>query len=187
MGTIPLYAYVILNPERKTREEEKFYSEILERVTYLEGRKRKRKVEGKFVEFKHGKARVKEDEIERELRKMGVMMLLSTKRMGCAEALELYYSRDIIEKNFRYFKTDLELLPAKVHREDAIRAYVLLMFISLCLLLRLKKVKLPMSPTEAFLLLRMVKKKIYDTTSVVVGVGKEQAEIFEKFSCVVPK
>jgi predicted glycosyltransferase len=33
----------------------------------------------------------------------------------------------------------------------------------------------------------MVKKKIYDETSVVVGVGKEQKEIFEKFGCIVPK
>lgn len=184
---IPLYAYVILNPERKAREEKELYSEVLERVAYLEGRKRKRKVAGSFVEYKYGKARMKEDEIERELRSKGVMILLSTKRMGCAEALELYYSRDIIEKNFRYFKTDLNLLPARVHREDGVRAYVLLMFISLYLLLQLKKVKLPVSLAEAFLLLRMVKKKIFDETSVVVGIGKEQEEIFEKFGCLMPK
>lgn len=185
--TTPLYAYVILNPERKAREEEKFYSKVFERVEYLEGRKRKRKVSGEFVEFKYGKVRMKEEEIERELRRMGVMILLSTKRMGCAEALELYYSRDVIEKHFRYFKTDLDLLPARVHREDGIRAYVLLMFVSLFILLQLKRVKLPMSLAEAFLLLRMVKKKIYDTVSVVIGVDKEQSEIFEKFGCVVPK
>ena len=185
--TVPLYAYIILNPERKTREEKGFYSEILERVEYLESRKRKRKVGGRFVEFKYGRARMKEDEIEKELRRKGVMILLSTKRMDCAEVLELYYSRDIIEKNFRYFKTDLSLLPARVHREDGIRAYVLLMFTSLYLLLQLKKVKLPMSLAEAFLLLRMVKKKIYDEASVVVGIGKEQEEIFEKFGCIVAK
>jgi hypothetical protein len=184
---IPLYAYVILNPERRTREEKELYSEILERIAYLAGRKRKRKVKGEFVEFKYGKARMKEEEIERELRRKGVMILLSTKRMDCAGALELYYSRDVIEKNFRYFKSDLNLLPARVHREDGIRAYLLLMFISLYLLLQLKKVKLPMSLAEGFLLLRMVKKKIYDETSVVVGVGKEQKEIFEKFGCIVPK
>ena len=187
VGTVPLYAHVILNPARKAREEERFYSKILERVEYLKSRKRRRRVGGEFVEFKHGKVRMKEEEIERELRRMGVIVLLSTKRMDCAEALELYYSRDVIEKHFRYFKTDLDLLPARVHREDGIRAYVLLMFISLCLLLQLKRVKLPMSLAEAFLLLRMVKKKIYETTSVVVGVDKKQREILEKFGCVVPK
>jgi len=184
---IPLYAYVILNPERKTREEKEFYSEFLERAAYLEGRKRKRKVSGEFVEYKYGRVRMKEDEIERELRRKGVMILLSTKKMDCVEALELYYSKDVIEKNFRYFKSDLNLLPARVHREDGIRAYVLLMFISLHLLLQLKKVKLPMSLAEGFLLLRMVKKKIFDDGSVVVGIGKEQKEIFEKFGCLVPK
>jgi len=185
--TVPLYAYVILNPERKTREEKELYSEILGRVAYLEGRKRKMKVAGRFVEYKYGRARMKDEEIERKLRRNGVMILLSTKKMDCAEALELYYSRDIIEKNFRYFKSDLNLLPARVHREDGIRAYVLLMFISLYLLLQLKKVKLPMSLAEGFLLLRMVKRKIYDDGSVVVGVGKEQKEIFEKFGCIMPK
>ena len=184
---ISLYAYVILNPERKTREEKKLYSEILERIAYLESRKRKRKVSGRFVEFKYGRAKMKEKEIEEELRKKGVMILLSTKRMTCAEALELYYSKDVIEKSFRYFKSDLDLLPARVHREDGLRAYVLLMFLSLYLLLQLKRVKLPMSLAEAFLLLRMVKKKIFDEASVVVGVGKEQEEIFEKFGCLVAK
>jgi transposase len=187
METVPLYAYVILNPERKTREEKEFYSKLLGRVAYLEGRKRKRKVAGRFVEFKYGRAKMKEEEIQKELKRKGVMILLSTRRMECAEALDLYYSRDIIEKNFRYFKSDLNLLPARVHREDGVRAYVLLMFISLCLLLQLKKVKLPMSLTEGFLLLRMVKRKIYDEGSVVVGVGKEQKEIFEKFGCIMPK
>lgn len=187
VGTIPLYAYVILNPEQKAREEERFYSKVLGRVEYLESRGRKRKVGGEFVEFKRGKVRMKEEEIEEELRRMGVVILLSTRRMDCAEALELYYSRDIIEKQFRYFKTDLDLLPARVHREDGIRGYVLLMFISLYLLLQLKRVKLPISLAEAFLLLRMVKKKIYETASVVVGTSKEQMEIFEKFGCVVPK
>lgn len=187
VGKVPLYAYVILNPERKMREEKEFYSEFLERAAYLEGRKRKRKVAGEFVEYKYGRVRMKEEEIERELRRKGVMILLSTKKMDCAEALELYYSRDIIEKNFRYFKSDLNLLPARIHREDGIRAYVLLMFISLYLLLQLKKVKLSMSLAEGFLLLRMVKKKIFDDGSVVVGIGKEQKEIFEKFGCLVPK
>jgi len=184
---IPLYAHVVLNPERKAREEKELYSEVLEKIAYLEGRKRKRKVGGRFVEYKYGKARMKEEEIERELRRKGVMILLSTKRMSCAEALELYYSRDVIEKNFRYFKSDLDLLPVRVHREDGIRAYVLLMFISLYLLLQLKKVKLPMSLAEGFLLLRMVKKKIFDEGSMVVGIGKEQKEIFEKFGCLVAK
>lgn len=183
----PLYAYVILNPERKAREERELYSEVLEMVAHLESRKRMRRVSGRFVEFKHGKVRMKEEEIERELRRRGVMILLSTRKMGCAEALELYYSRDVIEKNFRYFKSDLALLPARVHREDGLRAYVLLMFISLFFLLQLKKVRLPISLAEALLLLRMVKKKIYEDGSVIVGVGKEQEEIFEKFGCLVPK
>jgi hypothetical protein len=61
------------------------------------------------------------------------------------------------------------------------------MFISLYLLLQLKRVKLPVSLAEGFLLLRMVKKKIYDDGSVVVGIGKEQEEIFEKFGCIVAK
>ncbi len=133
------------------------------------------------MEFKHRKVRMK------ELRRKETMVLLSTKRMSCAEALDLYYSRDTIEKHFRYLKTDLELLPARVHREDGVWAYVLLMFISLCLLLQLKQVKLSMSLAEAFLMLRIVKKKLYDTTSVVVGVSKEQRKIFKKFGCVVPK
>ena len=187
VGTVLLHAYVILNPARKAREEEKLYSEVLERITYLESRKRKRKVSGRFVEFKYGKAGMKEKEIERELRRKGVVILLSTKRMTCAEALELYYSKDVIEKNFRYFKSDLDLLPARVHREDGLRGYVLLMFLSLCLLLQLKRVKLPVSLAEAFLLLRMVKKKIYDEGVVIVGVDREQREIFERFGCVVPK
>jgi len=189
VGTVRLYAYVILNPERKTREEKEFYSQLLDRTAYLESRKRKRKVGGQFVEYKYGRARMKEEEIERELRRKGVMILLSTKKMECAEALELYYSRDVIEKSFRYFKSDLGLLPVRVHREDGIRAYVLLMFVSLCLLLQLKKVKLPMSMSlaEGLLLLRMMKKKIFDEGSVVVGIGKDQKEILEKFGCLMPK
>ncbi len=41
VGGIPLYAYVMLNPERKAREEKKLSSEILERAAYLRGRRRK--------------------------------------------------------------------------------------------------------------------------------------------------
>lgn len=157
------FAYVVLDPERKGKETRKMLMELDE---------------------------IDSDYSEKEfmLRKKGIMMLLSSIDLDTDEVVPLYYSRHIAEQLFKFSKDDLKLLPLRVHSEESMRGYLLLMFVTLTVFLLLRK-QLGKNVTveEALLLLRNLKAKVFGKEMIISEVAKEQRNIFEKLGIIVPK
>jgi len=157
-----LWAYVILDPQRRTRELQDIYAKYIEKELL-------------------------ESQIERELTRKGFMILLSTQELSLSEALQLYYTRDFIEKCFRYFKSDLALIPLRRHNTATLAGYMLINFLALALYLQLKKSQIEFSLEEAWIILRQIKKKVYEDSSILTELTKEQKEILKAFNLIVPK
>jgi transposase len=157
------FACVVLDPERKGKETRKMLMELDE---------------------------IDSDYTEKEfmLRKKGIMMLLSSTDLETDEVVPLYYSRHIAEQLFKFSKDDLKLLPLRVHSEESMRGYLLLMFVTLTVFLLLRK-QLGKNVTveEALLLLRNLKAKVFGKEMIISEVAKEQKNIFERLGIIVPK
>lgn len=156
------YAYIVLDPERKGREMKKVILEAME--------------EGY------------EGDIDYTLKKQGVMILLSSFKIGKEEVVPYYYLRHKVETLFGYSKDDLQLIPLRTHREETLRGYLLLMFITLVVFMRLKgEVGGRWTVEEILLKMRNMKCKVYDKEVLVQEATKEQKEILKILKILVPK
>lgn len=158
------YAYIILDPERRGREIRRTLLKVMDEVS-------------------------KEDrEMEYILMKKGIMILVSSLDVDREEVVSLYYTRQIAERLFGFSKDDLNLLPLRVHKEETLRGYLFLHFATLVVYSMLKKeLGKDYTVEEVLLTLRNLKCKVYEGEVVVQELTKQQREIFERFSILVPK
>jgi transposase len=156
------FAYIILDPERKGREVRKLLIEALEE-------------------------RREEAEVEERLRARGVLILLSSFRLDNAEVLPCYYLRNQVETIFGFAKDDLKIVPLRVHKEQTLRGFLLLQFLTLLIFIKLKKaLGSDYTVEEAMLILRNLKAKVFDKELVIAELSKQQKDIIEKLSIIVP-
>ncbi len=158
------YAHIVLDPERKGRETKKLLINAIE------------------------DKESDEENVEFELLKSGAMILVSSFEIDKKEVVPLYYMRQIVEKLIGFAKDDLDLIPLRVHREETLRGYLLLIFITLTVFTLLKKeVGNDYTVEEALLTLRNLKCKVYDKELIIQEVAKQQKEIVENLDIIVPK
>ena len=160
-----VYAYVVLDPERKGREMRRTLLKVMDEIE-----------EGE------------EEEMEYILMKKGVMILISSSELDRENVISLYYTRQIAEKLFGFSKDDLNLLPLRVHKEETLRGYLFLQFASLVVYSLLKReLGRDYTVEEVLLTLRNLKCKVYEDEIIVQELTKQQRKIFEKFGIMVPK
>jgi len=160
-----VYAYVVLDPERKGREIRRTLLKVMDEIE-----------EGE------------EEEIEYILMKKGIMILISSSELDRENVISLYYTRQIAEKLFGFSKDDLNLLPLRVHKEETLRGYLFLQFASLVVYSLLKReLGRDYTVEEVLLTLRNLKCKVYEDEIIVQELTKQQRKIFERFGIMVPK
>ena len=71
-----------------------------------------------------------EDEIQKEIDKLGFFVIVTSKEMTASEALDIYRKRDSVEKIFRMLKTGLEYDTFRVHSQDSLESKTYVMFIA---------------------------------------------------------
>lgn len=159
-----VYAYIVLDPERKGRETKKVL------LTALDDED----VDRKEVDFR--------------LLKKGVMILVSSFEMTKEEVVPSYYVRQMVERLFGFSKDDLRLLPLRVHKEESLRGFLLLQFMSLVVFVLLKKaIGKDHTVEEILLTLRNLKCKVFDDEILVQELTRQQKEIVEQLDVMVPK
>jgi len=159
----PVFAYMVLDPVRKGRETTKLLLQL-----------------DKMDENSDEKAFL--------LKKKGIMILLSSLDLPEENVVSFYYSRQIAEQLFKFSKDDLNLLPLRTHKEESLRGYLLLMFITLSVfLLMQKKLEKKVTVEEALLILRNLKGKVFEDELLIPEITKEQRLLFERFNIIVPK
>ncbi|MGC8700210.1 MAG: transposase [Thermoplasmata archaeon] len=152
-----LYVYVILDPERRGREIKRYLKKHLNEADDF------------------------------SLKRKGYMVLISSYDIAKEDLIPLYYTRQMIEKAFSYSKTDLSLIPLRVHGEATLRGYFFVVFLALDVLISLHSELKDRPVNEVLDLLRNLKCKVYDKEIVVQGLTKDQKEIFERFNIIMPK
>ncbi|MGC8663155.1 MAG: transposase [Thermoplasmata archaeon] len=152
-----LYVYVILDPERRGREIKRYLKKHLNEADDF------------------------------SLKRKGYMVLISSYYIEKKDLIPLYYTRQMIEKAFSYSKTDLSLIPLRVHGEATLRGYFFVVFLALDVLISLHSELKDRPVNEVLDLLRNLKCKVYDKEIIVQELTKDQKEIFERFNIIMPK
>jgi transposase len=158
------YAHIVLDPERKGRETKKLLIDAFE------------------------DKESEEERVEFELLKSGAMILVSSFEINKNEVVPLYYMRQTVEKLIGFAKDDLDLIPLRVHREETLRGYLLLIFITLIVFALMKKeIGNDYTVEETLLTMRNLKCKVYNDELIVQELAKQQKEVIEKLGIIVPK
>ncbi len=115
------------------------------------------------------------------------MILVSSFEIEKQEVVP-YYMRQTVEKLIGFAKDDLDLIPLRVHREETLRGYLLLIFITLTVFALMKKeIANEYTVEETLLIMRNLKCKVYYDELIVQELAKQQKEVVEKLDIIVPK
>jgi transposase len=159
-----VYAYIVLDPERKGRETKKLLLEALEQE------------------------KDDEDDIEFQLMKKGIMILVSSFKLKKKDVVPFYYLRQTVERLFGFSKDDLKIVPLRRHKEETLRGFLLLTFIALVVFVQLKKAIGEKHTVEGTLLtMRNLKSKVYDDEILIQELTRQQKDITEELKIIMPK
>ena len=96
-----------------------------------------------------------------------------------------YYERQTLEQIFGFAKHNNNILPLRVHSEQAVRGYLMLAFLALIVFVTMRqRLKMPMD--HALLILRNLKAKIFASDIVVQEVNRKVKNIFELLGVIMP-
>jgi len=157
------YAHLVLDPKRKGREMNRLMVQC--------------------VDEKDKQA----EEISYNMLTRGIMILVSSCKMKKEEVVPTYYIRQTAEKMFGFSKDDLELLPLRVHSEEALRGFLLMQFLSLAVFVKIKE-RLGKKHTveELLLTMRNLKCKVYDNKILVSEMVKKQKDFMKELDILMP-
>jgi len=104
-----LYAYIAIDLQRRNDESYGY-------------------MQGALEELQNGK--LTDEQIRRKLETIGVFVLICTECIDTHEILPMYYTRQAIEQIFDVNKSNVDLVPLRVHNEDTFRGHLMLTFIA---------------------------------------------------------
>lgn len=158
------FAYIVLDPERKGREMKNF---LLQNIKNKEN---------------------SVEELEYDMMKRGIMILVSSFNLKNEEVVPSYYVRQTAEKLFGFSKDDLSLLPLRVHNEESLRGFLFMQFVTLIAFVHIKnKLGKEHNVEEILLKLRNLKCKVYDDEIIICEPNKQQKEVLQKLDILMPK
>jgi len=158
------FAYIVLDPERKGREMKNF---LLQNIKNKEN---------------------SVEELEYDMMKRGIMILVSSFNLKTEDVVPAYYVRQTAEKLFGFSKDDLSLLPLRVHNEESLRGFLFMQFVTLIAFVHIKnKLGKEHNVEEILLKLRNLKCKVYDDEIIICEPNKQQKEVLNKLDILMPK
>ena len=108
------------------------------------------------------------------LKKAGIFVLISTKKISKEKILDRYYMRQSVEQVFGFAKSELDLLAIRVHSDEAVSGYLFLEFIVLCFFIELRNKVSNFGTVEQTLLkLRNIKSKTLNNYIIIQESTKE--------------
>jgi transposase len=158
-----LYAYIMLDEECQKNEVKKIVKNYLENPDDTVNASQKLECSGKFI-------------------------LISSLNINIDEVLPLYYQRQSIEQIFDISKTYANISTLRAHSEETVRGILLICFISTIIysLISSKLAQSKYSALSALIKTHYLRIKIYENTTIVEELTKEQNEIFELMNITCP-
>jgi len=151
----PAYLHIYFNPEKATEEKKSFYRKLEDMRNEILSNERKSSNEEAYKKYfltkktpKRGiKVTIKENAVEEATRYYGYFAFLSNIKIDSIAALELYRTKDIIEKAFGNLKDRLNLRCTLVSSEQSLNGKLFVAYIGL---IYLSYIKQCMQETELF-------------------------------------
>ena len=127
-------------------------------------------------------------DMNQAMRTKGLFILLSSKDVSVNDILPLYYERQAIEHVFDFSKNNVDLLPLRVHTEDAFRGHLLLSFLASAAYIAVNNLLDGSDDCamSSFHLLRNLKCKVFDSCSIVLEPDKRMNAIAKHLKLVFP-
>lgn len=126
-------------------------------------------------------------DLNRKIKYSGFLILLSRHELSKTEILPAYYTRQAIEQVFGFAKSNNNLLPLRVHSEQSINGYLMLVFLSLIVFVTMRqKLQPAITMDQALLRLRSLKSKIYDNEILVQEPNKKVKDIAKALGLIMP-
>jgi hypothetical protein len=128
------------------------------------------------------------EEIDREIKRKGMFILLSSECVEISEILPLYYMRQSIEQVFDLYKNNADLLPLRTHGEDTFRGHLMLSFLSTIAYMLVNKSLdgLKFCAHGAFRSLQNLKCKVFDDHILVKEASKKDNDIAKHLRIELP-
>jgi hypothetical protein len=133
------------------------------------------------------------EEMDEQMSRLGLFMIVSSEDIPVDEVLPLYYARQQIEQVFDVGKNEADILPIRVQTEDTFRGHLMLTFMATVLLQKLqrdiiekRKKKDRINPEGAFMSLRNQKCKVYPKVIVPQEAVKNINLIYKLFDIECP-
>jgi transposase len=160
-----MFAHIILDPNKKAKD-----------ITTILKDKLKTKHKSKKI-----------DEFNYKIKYSGFLILLSKSKIESDEILPTYYTRQAIEQIFGFAKSNNDLLPLRVHTEQSINGYLLLVFLSLIIFITMRqKLQPDITMSQALLRLKALKAKVYDNEILIQEPNKKVKDIAKALSIIMP-
>ncbi|MDR1992137.1 MAG: transposase, partial [Nitrososphaerota archaeon] len=158
------FAYIVLDHARREEEVYKYAKSVL------------------------GLGEVDYGEMDVDLKFKGFCVLISSERVDVKEILSLYYLRQMVEQVFDVSKNYADVLPLRVHSEDAFRGHLLLSFICSVVFLLLNRLLegSVFCAGGVFVVLRNQKCKVFDDCILVKEPTRKVNEIYKKLGIDSP-
>ena len=157
-----MFAHIILDPDKKAKDINKLLKAAFE-------------------------DKESEDDTNLKMQYCGYFILISKQSISKEEILPTYYTRQSIEQVFGFAKSSNSILPLRVHSEESIQGYLLLVFLSLVIFITMRqKLQLKFTAEEALLILRNLKAKIYDAEVIVLEPNKKSKDIANLLKIIMP-
>lgn len=157
-----LHAHIILDPYKKAKD-----TQLLLRDAFADGSDA--------------------EEIDEKMRYCGYFILISRANIEREEVLPTYYTRQSIEQIFGFAKSNNNLLPLRVHSEQSVNGYLMLVFLSIIVFVMMRQRLQPTFTVEnALLILRGLKAKVHDKELAVQEPNKKTKDISKLLNIIMP-
>jgi len=202
IGEICLKGYAYYDQKREQQERNSLYKRLYDLMERLKSvnlkpwmnpgevfREIARK-DAKFIEWRtiDGKFEValRKNAVSQAINKLGKFILLYRGQFSWEECLSLYRGKDMVEKGFDVLKNDIDLMPAHVRTEKALKGYLFIAFLALILRMKLMKRMVETGLSKRFsvegVLTELEKIKVLilpDGQRITTEVTKKQREILD--------
>jgi hypothetical protein len=113
--------------------------------------------------------------------KMGIFILISSECILPCDLLPLYYTRQTVEQVFDIGKNNVDLIPLRVHSEEAFRGHLLMSFIASYVYILVNRyfTKSDKCAIGVFRTMKNQKCKVYEETIIPQEPTKARNEIYE--------
>ena len=157
------YAYVCLDIKQKGHKLDKFIREAVDE-------------------------NLSKDEIQERMPFIGKFALVSNKDLSNEELMPMYYTRQVAESTFEFSKSQLDLLPLRVHSVTSLRGYMFLCYIALLLSLEINtKLKGHCTLHVALALAHNQYCEIFDRIVIPLEPNRRLKDVYELLGIMVVK